>query len=128
MLYFILGWSLYFYWKPVNSYTTWSMPFPPHWTIGGVFLIDIASLAIGIVAMFVYSALRPPFFRGEVLTRSTPTLVPEDIGVEVGLYGLEPDGVETPAGVTLEERVQALDRTASAEPDSAADAPVDTDD
>src|SRR5664280_282680 len=31
ILYFILGWSLYFYWQPVNSYTTWSMPFPPHW-------------------------------------------------------------------------------------------------
>ena len=90
MLYFILGWSLYFYWQPVNSYTTWSMPFPPHWDIGGVFLIDVASVLLGIVLMFVYASLRPPFFRGEVLTRSTPTLVPEDIGVEVGLFGVEP--------------------------------------
>ncbi len=128
MLFFILGWSLYFYWQPVNSYTTWSMPFPPHWDIGGVFLIDFTSLAIGIIAMFVYSSLRPPFFRGEVLTRSTPTLVPEDIGIEVGLFGLEPDGVETPVGVTLEGRMQALDDAAGpAEPGSAPDTPVDTD-
>ena len=127
MLYFILGWSLYFYWKPVNSYTSWHMPFAPHWIIGGVFLIDVASLAIGIVAMSVYSSLRPPFFRGEVLTRSTPTLVPEDIGVEVGLFGLEPDGVETPAGVTLDERMHVLDRAAGTETSSEPDTPVGTD-
>jgi hypothetical protein len=127
MLYFILGWSLYFYWKPVNSYTSWSMPFPPHWTMGGVFVIDIVSLLVGIVAMFVYSALRPPYFRGEVLTRSTPTLVPEDVGSEVGLFRLEPDGVETPSGATIEERVQALDRAAGVEPGSAAGTPIDTD-
>ncbi len=109
MLYFILGWSLYFYWQPVNSYTTWSMPFPPHWQIGGVFLIDVVSVLIGIVLMFIYASLRPPFFRGEVLTRSTPTLVPEDIGVEVGLFGIEPDGVGGTTAGTLEERIAQLD-------------------
>jgi len=105
MLYFILGWSLYFYWKPANSYTTWSMPFPPHWDIGGVFLVDVVSIVVGIVAMLVYERVRPPFFRGEVLTRSTPTLVPDDIGLEVGLFGVEPDGVTTPEGISLEERM-----------------------
>ncbi|HEY4927622.1 MAG TPA: APC family permease [Acidimicrobiales bacterium] len=109
MLYFILGWSLYFYWKPVNSYTTWSMPFPPHWDIGGVFLIDVASVLLGIVLMFVYSSLRPPFFRGEVLTRSTPTLVPEDIGIEVGLFGVDPEEVAVSTAQTLEERMALLD-------------------
>ena len=44
-----------------------------------------------------------------MLTRSTPTLVPEDIGVEVGLFGVEPDGVETPVGLTLEERMDRMD-------------------
>lgn len=106
MLYFILGWSLYYYWKPVNSYTTWSMPFSPHWHIGGVFLIDVASLVIGIVAMFVFAAVRPPFFRGTVLTRSTPTLVPEDTGVEVGLYGVDTATVPAPTtAATLDERM-----------------------
>ena len=109
MLYFILGWSLYFYWQPVNSYTTWSMSFPPHWDIGGVFLIDVVSVLIGIVLMFVYSSLRPPFFRGEVLTRSTPTLVPEDVGAEVGLFGVDPDEVPASSAATLEERMAQLD-------------------
>jgi len=128
MLYFILGWSLYFYWKPVNSYTSWSMPFPPHWDIGGVFLIDVASVAIGIVLMFVYSSLRPPFFRGDVLTRSTPTLVPEDVGVEVGLFGVEPDGVTVSSATTLEQRMAELDNGpgGTGQADSAG-AGVDTD-
>jgi amino acid transporter len=109
MLFFILGWSLYFYWKPVNSYTSWHMPFPPHWTIGGVFIIDVVSLLIGIVLMFIYSAVRPPFFRGEVLTRSTPTLVPEDLGVEVGMFGVEPEAVPVPTDLTLEQRMGEAD-------------------
>jgi len=109
MLYFILGWSLYFYWQPVNSYTSWQMPFAPHWDIGGVFIIDVLSILVGIVLMFVYASLRPAFFRGEVLTRSTPTLVPEDVGAEVGLFGIdEEDGAEPPTGITLEERMARL--------------------
>jgi hypothetical protein len=32
----------------------------------------------------------PAYFRGEVLNRDTPTRVPEDIGVPVGLFGIEP--------------------------------------
>jgi amino acid transporter len=114
MLFFILGWSLYFYWQPVNSYTSWSLPFPPHWDIGGIFVIDVISLLVGVVLMYVYSAVRPPFFRGEVLTRSTPTLVPEDVGAEVGLYRVDPevDGIHAPVASTLEERIAALDSTA----------------
>ena len=115
MLYFILGWSLYFYWKPVNSYTSWSMPFPPHWDIGGVFIIDVVSLAVGIVAMFIYAAVRPPFFRGEVLTRSTPTLVPEDLGTEVGLFGVDPDGGKTPPVETIEEPLDSMGVTGNPE-------------
>ena len=109
MLFFILGWSLYFYWKPVNSYTSWQMQFPPHWDIGGIFIIDVVSVAIGIVLMFVYASLRPPFFRGEILTRSTPTLVPEDVGGEIGLFGVDPDEVGVPVEGTLEERIAKLD-------------------
>jgi amino acid transporter len=113
MLFFILGWSLYFYWQPVNSYTSWSLPFPPHWDIGGIFVIDVISLLVGVVAMYVYSAIRPPFFRGEVLTRSTPTLVPEDVGAEVGLFRVdESEEVPAPVASTLQERIAALDSPA----------------
>ncbi len=40
MLWGALGYNLWFYWQPVNSYTGWQMTFWPHWHIGGVFLID----------------------------------------------------------------------------------------
>ncbi len=91
MLWAALGYNLWFYWQPVNSYTGWQMTFWPHWDIGGVFLIDFFSLVMGVVLMFVYAAVRPPFFRGEVLNRDTPTKVPESIGAEVGLFGIDPN-------------------------------------
>ena len=91
MLWGALGYNLYFYWKPVNSYTTWQMTFWPHWHMGGVFLIDLFALVLGLVLMYVFAAVRPAFFRGEVLNRDTPTLVPEDVGVPVGLFGIDPE-------------------------------------
>ena len=94
MLWSALGYNLYFYWKPVNSYTTWQMTFWPHWHMGGVFLIDVIALVIGLALMYAYQAVRPSFFRGEVLNRDTPTRVPEDIGVPVGLFGIEPIDAE----------------------------------
>ena len=39
---------------------------------------------------------RPPFFRGEVLNADTPTLVPEDVGHEVGLFGIDESQPSTP--------------------------------
>ena len=89
MLWGALGYNLYFYWGPGNSATSWQMPFWPHWDIGGVFLIDFISLVVGVVLMFAFAAVRPAFFRGEVLNRDTPTLVPEDLGAEVGLFGID---------------------------------------
>ena len=89
MLWGALGYNLYFYWGPGNSATSWQMPFWPHWDIGGVFVIDFISLVVGVVLMFAFAAVRPAFFRGEVLNRDTPTLVPEDLGGEVGLFGID---------------------------------------
>jgi len=97
ILYSIMAWTLYHYWNPVNSYTSWTMQFPPHWHIGGVFLIDVGALLLGIVLMIVYSRARPPFFQGKTLNKSTKTLVPADLGAEVGLFGIrEPDDVPIP--------------------------------
>ena len=43
ILFFAMGWSFWLDWKTTgddeNSYTTWLMPFSPHWRIGGVFII-----------------------------------------------------------------------------------------
>ena len=97
MLWFAMGWAFWYYWNPVNSYTSWNMPIT-HWQIGGVFVLDAGAVLLGIVLMVVYAQLRPAFFRGEVLNRDTPTRVPADLGVPVGLFGIEPfDDAKTEA-------------------------------
>jgi amino acid transporter len=89
MLWFAMGWAFWYYWSPVNSYTSWTMPIT-HWHMGGVFVLDAGAVLLGIVLMYTYKAFRPAFFRGEVLNRDTPTRVPTDLGVPVGLFGIEP--------------------------------------
>ncbi len=61
-----------------NSYTSWLMPFWPHWYIGGTFVIAFLSALVGLVAAVWIRIVMPAFFRGETLTRSTPTLVPDE--------------------------------------------------
>jgi amino acid transporter len=95
MMYGALIFSFYHYWNPANSYTTWKLPFSPHWRIGGVDIIDIVSILVGIVLLVVYKRLRPAFFRGEVLNATTATLVPEDLGTPVGLFGLDESAAQT---------------------------------
>ena len=80
ILYFALAWSLHDDWLSPDadhsaSYTRWNIPFPPHWTVGGVFLIGVGSFVVGVILMFIWRAIAPAFFRGEVLRRDTPTLV-----------------------------------------------------
>ena len=88
MLWFAMFWAFWYYWNPVNSYTSWTVPGRDR-DIGGVFLLDVGAVLLGIVLMFIYRAMRPAFFRGEVLNRDTPTRVPDDLGVPVGLFGID---------------------------------------
>lgn len=85
MLYFAMGWSIWEDWNFDNveavSFTHWHLPFPPHSDVGGVFLIFLASAAVGVVCMVLMRFASPAFFRGETLNRTTPTLVPEGTGV-----------------------------------------------
>jgi amino acid transporter len=90
ILFYCMGYNFWFYWKATNSYTSWSMPFPPHWDLGGVFLLDAGVLLLGVILMFVFKAVQPAYFNGEVLNRDTPTRVPEDIGTPVGMFGIDP--------------------------------------
>ena len=75
ILFFILGWSFWYYWQPVNSYTHWGIAGQQ---VGGVFILDVGMLVLGIILMFVMQAFRPAFFRGETLNRDSATLVTED--------------------------------------------------
>jgi amino acid transporter len=83
ILYFALVWSLHDDWLDPNangasSYTVWHMPFSPHWSIGGTFLLGVGAFALGVVLMIIWRFASPSFFKGETLNRDTPTLVPDD--------------------------------------------------
>jgi amino acid transporter len=79
LMYFAGGWSIWADWDFAadNSYTSWLMPFWPHWYIGGVFVIAFVSAVVGLVAGIWVRFAMPAFFKKETLTRSTPTAVPE---------------------------------------------------
>ncbi|MCX5284687.1 APC family permease [Streptomyces sp. NBC_00198] len=47
--------------------TSWTLPFPPHWQLGGVFVTGIGALLVGAVLMLGYGAFRPAFFRKETI-------------------------------------------------------------
>jgi amino acid transporter len=93
ILFVVMGWSAYLDWlnpyaKNYNpaeaSFTGWQMTFPPHWAVGGVAILVVGAAVVGLIAMVTYSIARPAFFRGEVLNKNTPTLVPEMSGLPVG--------------------------------------------
>ncbi|MBZ6476843.1 APC family permease [Streptomyces griseocarneus] len=46
--------------------------------VGSVFVIGVGLLLLGLVLMLLMQRRSPAFFRGEILTRSTPALVAED--------------------------------------------------
>jgi amino acid transporter len=73
------GWSLWADWDVAseNSYTSWLMPFWPHWYIGGAFVIAFLSALVGLIAGIWVRFAMPAYFRKETLTRTTPTLAPE---------------------------------------------------
>ena len=80
MMYFAGGWSLWEDWDvgTGNSFTSFQIPFFPHWHIGGVFVIAFVSALVGVLAFIYCRVTEPAFFRKETLTRATPTLVPEE--------------------------------------------------
>jgi amino acid transporter len=94
LMWAIGGYSLDQDWGTGSSDTSWRVPLI-HWDIGGAFLLAFGSIVVGFVLMLVYKAVAPPFFRGEVLNRDTLTLVPDDVGAPIGLFGIDPD--EEPA-------------------------------
>jgi amino acid transporter len=79
IMFFAGGWSLWLDWDVAteNSYTSWLMPFWPHWYIGGAFMIFFLSALVGLIAGICMRFVAPAFFRKQTLTRATPTLVPE---------------------------------------------------
>jgi amino acid transporter len=80
ILYFAGGWSLWEDWdvNTETSYTSFTLPFFPHWQVGGVFVIAFLAALAGVVFFIYLRIVQPAFFRKETLTRATPTLVPDE--------------------------------------------------
>src|SRR5215467_13345056 len=79
MLWFLGGWSVWLDYDvaTANDFTMWTVP-GLHWQVGGAFVIAVGAAIAGII-FFVYCRVTgPAFFRKETLTRSTPTLVPDE--------------------------------------------------
>ncbi len=70
-------WALQSDWVATNSYTHWTVP-GLKWQIGGIFLIALCAAIVGLLGFIFMRVTAPAFFRKETLTRSTPTLVPEE--------------------------------------------------
>jgi amino acid transporter len=79
ILWFLGGWSLWLDYDVAteNSYTMWTVP-GIHWQIGGVFVIVFVATLIGVLFWAYLRFSMPAFFKRKTLTRSTPTLVPDE--------------------------------------------------
>ena len=79
ILWFLGGWSLWLDYDVAtgNSYTSYKVP-GLGWEIGGVFVIVFLASLIGVIFFIALRISQPAFFKGKTLTRSTPTLVPDE--------------------------------------------------
>jgi amino acid transporter len=64
-------------WTATFGFTFWTVP-GLHWEIGGIFLIALGAAVAGVLVFIYMRVTRPAFFKGETLTRATPTLVPDE--------------------------------------------------
>ena len=83
MLLVIGGWAIYFYTDPNQSYSTWQMPFWPHWTIGGVLSIGIITALVGLAWMLSLRRSQREFFSGASM-RDGYSITDDDKVVRVG--------------------------------------------
>ena len=99
ILWFLGGWSIWQNYdvNTQNDYTFWTVP-GLHWEIGGAFVIAAGAAIVGLL-FFIYNRIaNPAFFRKETLTRSTPTLVPDDLFEMLGTARLASLGRAVCAG------------------------------
>jgi amino acid transporter len=78
ILWFLGGWSVWLDYDvaTANDYTMWTVPWL-HWQVGGAFVIAVIAAIVGVAAYFYCKFRNPAFFKGQTLTRSTETLVPD---------------------------------------------------
>jgi hypothetical protein len=71
------GYALQSDWVASNSYASWTVP-GLRWHIGAIFLIALSAALLGLLAFTYMRVTAPAFFRKQTLTRTTPTLVPDE--------------------------------------------------
>jgi hypothetical protein len=70
-------WSVQSDWVATNSLTHWTVP-GLRWQIGGIFLIAVGAALVGLLGFIYMRVTAPAYFKKQTLTRSTPTLVPDE--------------------------------------------------
>ncbi|MEU6276893.1 APC family permease [Streptomyces populi] len=70
LLYFFVN-ACFVYAAADYGSTSWTLPFPPHRQLGGVFVTGVGALLLGAVLMFLYSAFRPSYFHKETIPVSS---------------------------------------------------------
>jgi amino acid transporter len=76
--------AAYSYWAADWGNTSWTMSFPPHWAIGGVFLTGIGAIIVGVILMIITMFIKRDFFSGRALPKRTAEqmvgyVVPEEL-------------------------------------------------
>ncbi|MFD4292696.1 APC family permease [Rhodococcus sp. NPDC058532] len=72
MLVFAAAWTAVTSFAADYGETYWTLPFAPHWQVGGVFLIGVGSMAIGLPLMWWCRRREPAFFDGDTIDRGLP--------------------------------------------------------
>jgi amino acid transporter len=63
--------AFFYYLHPLNSYSKFA-------GIGGTWWTGIGGMIFGVILMLIWRALHPAYFKGEVLNKDTPVLVPDE--------------------------------------------------
>jgi amino acid transporter len=64
-------------WTASSGNTFWTVP-GLKWQVGGIFVLALGAAIVGLLGFVFMRVTAPAFFRKETLTRSTPTLVPDE--------------------------------------------------
>ena len=65
--------AAYQYWAADYGSTSWTMNFPPHWAIGGVFLTGVGAIIVGVILMIITMFFKRDFFSGRALPSERPS-------------------------------------------------------
>ncbi|GAA4476108.1 APC family permease [Rhodococcus olei] len=72
LLLFAAGWTAVTSFAADYGETSWTLPFAPHWQVGGVFLLGVGSMAAGLPLMWWWRRREPAYFDGDTVSRGLP--------------------------------------------------------